>query len=190
MKEFNCYNTRACDIIKDIIRFTRLEPKLPPSDKKFARGAAIELSTDMTREEIVAHLESRRSNPVIDLAFYAFRDLSRTDWAPFLKAALQRSPVSIKGLEERSNEQVIEILGGLPNESIYDGARMAQPDEVWNYKRGDGLERAVCLANIWKARRPDDAVEIRAGDGRVGIRLGSRSLTWPTAKGLDRALTL
>jgi hypothetical protein len=48
--------------------------------------------------------------------------------------------------------------------SIYDGKRMAQPDEVWNYGRGDGLEKALCLMDILKARFPHDAVSLK-GDG-------------------------
>ena len=155
MKEFNCYNARACDIIKDIVRFTRLEPKLPLTDKKFVATEPIEISTEMSREQILSYLESiRASHPTADLAFYAFRDLSRTDWAPFVKAAMERNPVSVKGTADWNDERVVQHLAGLPNESIYDGTRLAQPDEVWNYKRGDGLERAICLANIWKARRP------------------------------------
>ena len=135
MKEFNCYNARACDIIKDIVRFTRLEPQLPPTDKKFIASEPIEISTTMSREEILSYLESIRArHPTADLAFYAFRDLSRTDWAPFVKAAMERNPVSIKGAADLSDEQVVEHLAGLPNESIYDGTRLAQPDEVWNYQ--------------------------------------------------------
>ncbi|MFH0953636.1 MAG: hypothetical protein V1873_04835 [Verrucomicrobiota bacterium] len=191
MKEFNCYNARACDIIKDIIRFTRLEPRLPGGDKKLVAGEPIELAPEMSREEIIARLEAQRAgHPVVDLAFYCFRDLARTDWAPFLKAALERSPVSAKGAEGKTDEQVIEYLAGLPNESIYDGARTAQPDEVWNYQRGDGLERAICLASIWKARHPGDAVTVRSQGGQVSITLGGRSLSWPSSKGLEKELTL
>ena len=33
-------------------------------------------------------------------------------------------------------------------ESIYDGNRLALPDEVWNFKRGDGIEKALLLADF------------------------------------------
>ena len=46
-----------------------------------------------------------------------------------------------------SEEAVVHWAEQLPNESIYDGpARLAQPDEVWNFRRGDGLERALTVA--------------------------------------------
>ena len=43
----------------------------------------------------------------------------------------------------------------MPSDSIYDGRRLAQPDEVWNFGRGDGLEKAFVLANfIYNEARP------------------------------------
>ena len=191
MKEFNCYNARACDIIKDIVRFMRLEPKLPLTDKKFVATEPIEISTEMSREQILSYLESIRArHPTADLAFYAFRDLSRTDWAPFMKAAMERSPVSVKGAADLNDERIVEHLAGLPNESIYDGARLAQPDEVWNYKRGDGLERAICLANIWKARHPEEIISIQSTGHEVTVNLARLTVCWPTGKRLEAQLTV
>ena len=191
MKEFNCHDHHTCDIIKEMFHFIRLEPRLPANDKKFIATDPIEISTEMSREQILSHLESIRvRQPTADLAFYAFRDLSRTDWAPFLKAAMERSPVSVKGTAGLSDEQVIGHLAGLPNESIYDGARLAQPDEVWNYRRGDGLERAVCLANIWKARHREEIISIQSMGREVSVNLARLAVLWPTSKGLDVQMTV
>ncbi len=44
--------------------------------------------------------------------------------------------------------------------SIYSGNRCALPDEVWNYQRGDGIEKAVLLANVIKSRYPEKEVKI------------------------------
>ncbi len=50
----------------------------------------------MDRADVIARLESLRdTNDLADLAFYAYRDLNRTEPQPFLKAALERCPVSI-----------------------------------------------------------------------------------------------
>jgi hypothetical protein len=73
-------------------------------------------------------------------------------------------------------------LEKLPNESIYVGTRLAQPDEVWNYRRGDGLERALLLANIWKARHPQDALALASDGAQVTLKLGAREIRWPTLK--------
>jgi hypothetical protein len=192
-KEFNCYNAKACDIIEDIIRFTRLEPRWPDAkaEKTFVPGPEINLSNGMSRDEIIRHLEGLRStNPVADLAFYAFRDLSRTDWKPFLRAVLNRNPVSVKGTEAMSDEELPAYLERLPNESIYDGPRMAQPDEVWNYGRGDGWEKAFFLANVWKARHPGEELTVSGRDGQVMVRRGTREVTYPTGKGFVRDLKL
>jgi hypothetical protein len=184
-REFNCYNARASDIIADIIRFTRLKPRLPAEKPAMRPPNPIRIAPEMSREEIAAYLESiRATHRTADLAFYAHRDMARARWEPFVKAAIERSPVSVKGAEGRSDEDVAGLIAGWPSASIYDGSRMAQPDEVWNYRRGDGLEKAFCLANIWKARHPGDPVAIRSADGVTRTTLGGRTLEWPTAKGL------
>ena len=69
-----------------------------PRAKTFAPrpGRRSGSSRAWTREEIIARLETVRGrNELADLAFYAYRDLNRTEAEPFLKAALERSPVSI-----------------------------------------------------------------------------------------------
>ena len=77
-----------------------------------------------------------------DLAFYASRDLSLIHWTPFIAAALERNPVILKATKEFDDIHLIKVIEEMPNESIYDGARAAQPDEIWNYQRGDGLEKS------------------------------------------------
>ncbi|MBU1693303.1 MAG: hypothetical protein KKC51_05000, partial [Verrucomicrobia bacterium] len=189
-KEFNCYNMRACDIIRDLIGFTRLEPRLPSDAKDFRAVPAIELKPGMGREDIAAYLESKRlESPVADLAFYAYRDLSRCDWAPFVKAAIERSPISLHQTKDLEDDQVVAWLEAKPNESIYDGTRVAQPDEVTNFGRGDGLEKALCLANIWKARRPEETVELVCAPDHVSLRQGARRVEWSSAKGLKQQMS-
>jgi hypothetical protein len=190
-REFTCYNARASEIVEDICSFTHLDPRLPePDTKSFKEGEPIRLSPDMTREQIVEALGALRStHPVADLAFYAARDIGRTDWRPFMKAALERNPVSVVGAKDMDEWRVIEHLAAMPNESIYDGPRLAQPDEVWNYGRGDGLERAICLANLLKARHPERAIKLVSG-GEVRLECGEVRVSWPTAKGLRTELAL
>jgi hypothetical protein len=191
--ELDCQCGRAGDVIQRLAGFARLEPRLPDqgNPKRFETGSAIQLSAEMTREEVVSRLESiRSSHPVADLAFYAARDLSRTRWEPFLKAALERNPVSTGGCANWSDDALLARLDALPGESIYDATRVAQPDEVWNYGRGDGLEKAVCLANVWKARRPHDAVAIACDGARATVRAGALTAEWPSSKGLGLDIRL
>lgn len=189
-REFTCYNARAAEIVEDICRFIHLDPRLPDAGaKRFGPEAAISLKPDMTREQVVAALEALRGTSLVaDLSFYAARDFSRTDWRPFMKAAMERNPVCAAGTKDLATEAVIAELAALPNESIYEGPRLAQPDEVWNYRRGDGAERAICLANILKARDPRTPVRIRLGDETV-LEAGAVRVAWPSAKHLQGEIT-
>ena len=102
-----------------------------------------------------------------------------------MKAALERNPVSIAGCANIDIPDVVHKLGELPNESIYDGTRMAQPDEVWNYGRGDGLEKAICLLNIICSRFPEDKAGLK-GDGKRVVVFGkSGEYEFESRKGLD-----
>jgi hypothetical protein len=189
-----CHRFQARLALEEMIDFARLKPRLPndpATPRRFVPGPAIGLDSGMTREQVIAGLEAQRAtNPVADLAFYAFRDLSRTDWAPFLKAAMDRSPVSAKGAEGLDDAAVEARLREWPDESIYDGARCAQPDEVWNYRRGDGLEKALCLASVLRGRRPHAGIELQVRPDQVDLAVDGRVAAWPSRKGLSGSATL
>jgi hypothetical protein len=188
----DCQCHRAAEVIARLVDFARHEPRFPDrsAPRNFVQFGTVDLSTEMTREQVIRHLQSSRTNPVVDLSFYAYRDMTRTDWTPFLTAALERNPVSIHGARETNDDAVIAHLERLAGESIYEGPRLAQPDEVWNYGRGDGIERAICLANIFKARHPGQPFRLEAQPESVRISCGSRTLTWPSSKMLQKRLDL
>jgi hypothetical protein len=64
-----------------------------------------------------------------------------------VKAAIERNPVCLEAMTDKPLLEVYEIIRHLPDHSIYDGKRLAMPDEVWNFRRGDGIEKAFLLAN-------------------------------------------
>ncbi len=185
VEELDCPHMRKNEILASLFAFCNLEPKLPGKDKNFVNSEPVNIKTDMDRESIISYLESiRDKNLTADLAFYSYRDFSRTSWEPFLKASFERNPVSVKACEKLSDAEVVHTLGNISNQSIYDGARMAQPDEVWNYRMGDGLERAICLANILKSRNPGLNMEIAVENDHADIITGGKTITWPSVKGL------
>jgi hypothetical protein len=172
-RRFACGCLNAARAIEGLLRFCRTVPRIPDLRAKTVRPAPRTpgITPDMEREDIVARLEAIRSeNETAELAFYAYRDLTRTEPEPFLLAALERNPVAIAGARELTDEQVIECAAKMPNESIYDGpGRLAQPDEVWNYGRGDGVEKAVMLANILRARDPEKKIAIEVAPTTAGL---------------------
>lgn len=150
--------------------FLHIEPKLPSNEKNYVPAEPIKISTEMSREQIIDYLKSiRETNITADLAFYAYRDMESCDWQPFIKSAIERSPVSIEMTKDKSIEQVYQWLKAMPNESIYDNKRLAQPDEVANYARGDGIEKAITLANIIHKREPAKEITINIDKEKIVI---------------------
>ena len=138
-----------------------------PGHKVDASTIIHSLSPSLSREEIIASLQSIRnltpdtghppsamSHPssVVDLAFYTGRYMDSCDWKPFFKAAFERNPVSVAHFRDMALPQVYSQLRSWPDESIYDGNRLALPDEVVNFSRGDGIEKAFTLINVARSR--------------------------------------
>jgi hypothetical protein len=192
------------DFFPDLKKFVHTVPRLPSAKKEFITTPAIKITPNQTREEIIRYLSSIRptshvprptshvphptshvphpTSLIADLAFYAGRFMDSCDWKPFFKAAFERNPVSIEHFHDMELKDVHEQLQSWPNESIYDGNRLALPDEVVNFKRGDGIEKAITLANIAKARHLEVSWE-QHGD-IVSIRHGKVKFDFNTTKKL------
>ncbi len=249
-EKLECHNEQKNEMLAALADFVHLEPEFPTLGNKPSKGwKKIELTKGMTRDEVVATLESiREQNPAADLAFYAMRDMTRCDWAPYLKASLERNPVCIEATKDLSDDQLIQrlthpavpaplqggeqnaqesppsegwpkagvgspenpLLGGVPDlsaealakeeagggfsplgsDSIYDGPRLAQPDEVWNFQTGDGLEKAILLSNVWKKRHPDDEIKLTVQPDQATLNLGGKTIEFASTKGLTQEISL
>ncbi|MEG2665472.1 MAG: hypothetical protein RSA02_00450, partial [Bacteroidales bacterium] len=144
----NVYN-----MFEEIAAFLHITPRLPnEKEKKFPPLAEslLHISTQDTREEILTNIKikAKEKNSLATLAMYTYRDMELISWEPFLKAAIERNPVCIEACSKLSIEEIYHWIESFPNESIYSEKRLAQPDEVWNFKRGDGIEKAILLMNI------------------------------------------
>ena len=187
---FGYYIPNAEKLVAELYDFLRIEPKLPAGEKNYMPNEPIKISTDMSREEIIDYLSNlRKTNTVADLAFYAYRDMASCDWRPFIKSAIERSPVSIEAAKEKNIEQSFQWLRKMPNESIYDGQRLAQPDEVANYKTGDGIEKAITLANIIRSREAEKEITIRIDKNKVVVETG-KSFEFESAKGFSKTIKI
>jgi hypothetical protein len=179
---------RAQDAIERLREFCWTEPRLPDlQSKTFVRDQApLELHADMDRELVIARLEQLRDrNELADLAFYAYRDLNRTEPEPFIKAALERCPVSIAATAHLRDDALVSAVQAMPTTSIYDErGRLAQPDELWNYRRGDGLEKALLLANVLRTRHPGEPIRITVTPDAAELHGLQQIVRFSSAKGL------
>lgn len=174
--------------VEGLADFVHTEARLPSLEKNFISTEPIEIRVGQSREQIIEYLQQiRRSNVTADLAFYAYRDMESCDWVPFIKAAVERNPVSIEMVASMSVDEVYKWLERLENVSIYDGKRLAQPDEVANYKTGDGLEKVFLLANIIRQRNPEQDIEIVSDKNGVIVK-GPDQYRFVSAKGLEKQI--
>ncbi len=136
-------------ICTDFANFCKIKPMLPGTNKVWKESKAIDLKGLQSREEIIAYLTSLRGeNEIADLAFMAYRDLAKSPLEPFMKAAIERNPVAVEESKELSINAIYGLLLSFDSVSIYSDDRLAQPDEVWNFRTGDGLEKAICMFDI------------------------------------------
>jgi len=138
----------------------------------------------MNREAVIGQLEEMRKNSLVaDLAFHAWRKPGK-DMVPFWKAALERNPVSLEGCAQLSPQQAYTVLAGFTDESIYHDDRIAMPDEVWNFRMGDGFEKSVVMANLLKHCFPDGEGALEKKGSLVRIIHNSGIYSYQTNKNI------
>ncbi|MFH1881822.1 MAG: hypothetical protein ABIL62_03805 [Planctomycetota bacterium] len=176
--------------VDELADFVYIEANLPASDKNFLPAEPIEISVEQSREQIIDYLQYvRQSNPTAELSFYSYRDMESCNWLPFVIAAVQRNPVSIQMAEAMSVEEINAWLEQMKNASIYDGKRLAQPDEAVNYKTGDGLEKAFLFANVIRDRNPKQDIEIITDKNQVILK-GQSEYRFVSTKGLEKHVSI
>jgi len=177
--------------VKELADFLHIEANMPSLDKHYQPSQPIQVNPEWGREEFIDYLQSiREDNVTADLAFYAYRDMETCDWLPFVTAAVQRNPVSVEEYSKKSVDEIYAELKELPNDSIYDGKRLAQPDEVANYKTGDGIEKAFLFANVLCERNSQQGVELIADESKVILKAKQKSFEFTSGKGFKKQLTI
>jgi hypothetical protein len=148
-KATKCNNEENIKLLfNDLAHFLHVRPQLPETNKQFLQAEVLNINVNQSRREILQLIsEKAGDHEVAALSLYTYRQMDKIDWKPFVKAALERNPVSLEGLKDKTADTVYHLISGMPNDSIYDTQRLAQPDEVWNFGRGDGVEKAFLFAN-------------------------------------------
>jgi hypothetical protein len=166
-------------------------PQLPGPGKNYINGSSLNISPGDSREDILEHISV---NSVVSeqalLALYVYRQMDSIDWQPFIKAAIERNPVCFTDLEDKSPAEVYQIIRDLPNESIYDGNRLALPDEVWNFRRGDGVEKALLLADLIHHGKKAASVSIVIEGARVVLSSEGSDFRFTSSKNLWKSVQI
>jgi len=185
--ESKCKNHENIELIFDGLKqFINVHPRLPNADKNFASENLLEIHIHQTRQEIVDYIFAQSDyNHIANMVLYTYRQMDKIDWIPFIKAATERNPVSVVAFKGKTIEEVYQLLVAMTNKSIYDEKRLAQPDEVWNFRRGDGVEKALLLANlVVNTLKPKDILLI-INRTQVELKIANKLYTFSSAKDFE-----
>jgi hypothetical protein len=116
--------------------------------------------------------------------------MDRIDWIPYVKASIERNPVCFTDLNGKSIMEVYGIVKNLTDESIYDGKRLALPDEVWNFRRGDGIEKAFLLADFIIQKYPDASLVIVIVNESVILKHENEEYFFSSSKSFRKSVTI
>jgi hypothetical protein len=107
-------------LFNDLAHFIIVRPRLPETNKQFVKAETLNINTDQSRQEILQIISAKAGdNEVALLSLYAYRQMDKTDWRPFIKAALERNPVSLAGLKGKTTDAVFHLIS-VCNDSIYE----------------------------------------------------------------------
>jgi hypothetical protein len=188
----NCNNEETIQrMFSDLRKFLITEPQLPETTKEYLPSEVLEIKTGQTREEILDYIQQKAEiSETAALSLYAFRKMDVIDWTPFIKAALERNPVSLEGLSGKTVNEAFQAISNLHGISIYDENRLAQPDEVWNFGTGDGIEKAILLANFLQNHFEVKHQKLRITSDSAILTVGNETFEFPTSKKLEKEILL
>lgn len=179
------------EMMTELKDFVYTEPKLPEPDKRYIEIEKLAISTDDTREKIITKINkaSKRIEPAL-LAQYVYREMESISWVPFIKASVERNPVSFSELDGKTVHEVYDIIMKMPDDSIYEGKRMALPDEVWNFRHGDGIEKSILLACYINHIKPGCEILIESEGRKVNLKSEDRSYHFTSKKAFNKTIRI
>lgn len=192
---FSRYRTEHVDCVhrmfRDIKDFTVTVPKLPSGEKVYVKEEFPVIDVLDSREDIIRKVRAASGNSEMALlSLYAYRDMEVTDWKPFIKAAIERNPVCHSFTQGKSPDEIYQTVSGLKNKSIYDGSRLSQPDEVWNFRRGDGAEKAFLMADALMHNYPESQIDIKISGDKAVLNFAGTDFSFDTVKGHTRSISI
>jgi hypothetical protein len=179
------------EMFNEIREFIFTDPKIPDSSKKYYKTKVPSISTEDSRNDIINTIySSAGESELCTLTLYVYRQMDKIDWLPYIKASIERNPVSYLDLIEKSIPEAFEIIVNIDNQSIYDGKRLALPDEVWNFKRGDGIEKAILLTNFILKKEVSYPVTIKIDHQSVTVEYNEHKYNFKSEKSLKKRIEI
>jgi len=188
-------NEISPDIIREMFSelsvFISTDPKIPEDNKNFVSTPVPHISVDDPREKIADRILSYagKSETAL-LTLYVFRQMDKISWLPFVKAAIERNPVCFNELNGKSIQEVFDILDLIPDNSIYDDQRLALPDEVWNFRRGDGIEKALLLADYILQKDNSSSLTIEIDNKKVQLTFMGEKFSFKSHKSFRKSIEI
>lgn len=177
------------EMFNEIREFIYTEPKIPDASKEYHKTKVPSIRIEDSRNEIMDIIFNLAGeSELCMLTLYAYRQMDKIDWLPYIKACFERNPVCFLDLNEKSVDEAYNIIQNLDNQSIYDGNRLALPDEVWNYKRGDGIEKAILLADFILKKEVTFPVTIKIDHRDVSVEYHKNKYHFRSDKSLRKII--
>jgi len=182
---------RETNLLDDIDSFISTVPHLPATDRNFIPAPSPEIGTELEREQIIDLITLLSpENEMSMLSLYVYRKMDVIEWEPFIKAAIERNNVSFSDLAAEDQNSLYHRINGLDNISIYDGDRFAMPDEVWNFGRGDGIEKALLMASVLVHKNPGERITVEISGSDVKLFVASAIFGFISEKGFNRIIRI
>lgn len=177
------------EMFNEIREFIFTDPKIPDASKEYHKTKVPSIQVEDSRKEIIDTIFSLAGeSELCMLTLYVYRQMDKIDWLPYIKASFERNPVCFLDLNEKSVHEVYNIIENLDNQSIYDGNRLALPDEVWNYRRGDGIEKAILLTDFILKKEVTFPVTIKIDLKNVTVEYQNHKYHFKSGKSLRKTI--
>jgi hypothetical protein len=175
----------------DLADFICTDPKIPDDSKNYFKTRVPVITVDDDRDKIIHSIYNLTENSELSqLTLYVYRQMDKIDWLPFIKAAIERNPVCINELNGKTIRDVYEILTAMPDQSIYDGKRLALPDEVWNFRRGDGIEKAILLADFILQKDSSSHLNIEIEKKNIQMIYNGNEFNFHSSKSFNKTISI
>lgn len=179
------------EMFHELEQFISTDPKIPDSRKNYISLVSPAVTADDNRDKINhSILDTADRSELSLLTLYVFRQMDKIRWEPFIKASLERNPVCLNDLKDKNIDEVYRILTKLPDVSIYEGKRLSLPDEVWNFGRGDGIEKSLLLADVIIQRENNASVKIEIENNKVTLKYNNGEYHFSSAKGFIKMIEI